>query len=385
MHGNVTTKYTVLGCGRVGRLIAKDLAEDNGAEVVAVDASPVALLGLEQQCVRGVTADLSDHAAVARVVDGADVAVNAVPGFMGLETLRAVMDAGIPAVDIAFMPEDPVVLDDAARAAGVPAVVDFGVAPGISNLLVGHAAQRLDATTRARVLVGGLPKQRRLPWEYRIPFSPVDVLEEYTRPARIVEHGEEVIRAPLTERELVDLPRVGTLEAFNSDGLRTLIRTMDIPHMVEKTLRYPGYAEKVQLLASTGFFSTDPVDVGGIEVRPMDLTSRLLFDAWRLDEDEDELTVMRVEAEGTMNGAPARLTWDLYDETDRVGRATSMARSTGFPAALMARAVADGRFTTPGVHAPEQVAGDRALVTWLLDELAARGISLQETVQRPFP
>jgi lysine 6-dehydrogenase len=375
-------KAVILGCGRVGKLIARDLVTDDGAEVVSVDANAASLIGLERYGVEGVTADLSDPAEVARVVAGADVAVNAVPGFMGLATLGAVVDAGIPAVDIAFMPEDPVALDAAALAAGVPVVVDFGVAPGISNLLVGHGANRLDTTERARILVGGLPKQRRLPWEYTIPFSPVDVLEEYTRPARIVEHGEEVIRAPLTEQELVDLPRVGTLEAFNSDGLRTLIRTMDIPHMVEKTLRYPGYAAKVQLLASTGFFSTEPVDVGGVSVRPMDLTARLLFDAWRLQEGQDELTVMRVEVEGVLAGRPTHLAWDLYDETDHVGEATSMARSTGFPAALMARALADGRFDKPGVFAPEQVAADDALVEWLLDELVARGIRLEESVSR---
>ncbi|MFH1531229.1 MAG: saccharopine dehydrogenase C-terminal domain-containing protein [Pseudomonadota bacterium] len=375
-------KYVILGCGRVGRLIARDLALDDDAEVVSVDANPTALLGLDPYGISGVTADLSDPSEIARVVAGADVAVNAVPGFMGLATLGAAVAAGIPAVDIAFMPEDPGSLDAAARAAGVPVVVDFGVAPGISNLLVGHGARRLDTALRARILVGGLPKVRQLPWEYTIPFSPVDVLEEYTRPARIVEHGEEVIRAPLTERELVELPRIGTLEAFNSDGLRTLIRTMDIPHMVEKTLRYPGYAEKVQLLASTGFFSRAPVDIGGVSVRPMDLTARLLFDAWRLREDQDELTVMRVEVEGTLGGAPTCLTWDLYDETDRVGDATSMARCTGFPAALMARAVADGRFCRPGVFAPEEVAEDDALVGWLLGELVARGVILEERIER---
>jgi len=375
-------RAVILGCGRIGKLIARDLAADKDTTVIAVDANPGAILGLERLGIEATTADLSDAATVARMVEGADVAVNAVPGFMGLATLSAVVDAGVPAVDIAFMPEDPIVLDDAARTAGIPVVVDFGVAPGLSNLLVGHGARRLDTTERARVLVGGLPKRRCLPWEYTIPFSPVDVLEEYTRPARLVEHGEEVVRPPLTERELVDLPRVGTLEAFNSDGLRTLIRTMDIPHMAEKTLRYPGYAEKVELLAFTGFFSTTPINVGGVSVKPMDLTARLLFDAWRLREDEDELTVMRVEVEGTLGGAPTRLTWDLYDETDREGGATSMARCTGIPAALMARAVADGRFTRPGVHAPEQVAADDALVAWLLDEIVLRGIHLDEHIKR---
>ena len=47
-------------------------------------------------------------------------------------------------------------------------------------------------------------------------------------------------RVNLSGVELVVFSGLGTLEAFNTDGLRTLVRTMpDVPHMAERTLRYP--------------------------------------------------------------------------------------------------------------------------------------------------
>ena len=121
------------------------------------------------------------------------------------------------------MADDPMQLDALAREHGVTAVVDCGVSPGVSNVAIGYAVAQLEVTERIEILVGGLPVVRRWPYEYKAPFAPHDVIEEYTRPARIVEHGEVVVREALSEPELVDFPGVGTLEGFNTDGLRSLI------------------------------------------------------------------------------------------------------------------------------------------------------------------
>src|SRR5690606_28022112 len=109
-------------------------------------------------------------------------------------------------------------------------------------------AKQLEVRERLSIMVGGLPVERSWPWEYRAPFSPSDVIEEYLRPARLRIAGRTVEREALSEIELVDLPGVGTLEAFNTDGLRSLLETLDFEDMVEKTLRYPGYAEKMRVL-----------------------------------------------------------------------------------------------------------------------------------------
>ncbi len=247
-------------------------------------------------------ADLRDPAAVRAAVAGADLAIGAVPGFMGFATLRAVIEAGVNAVDISFFDEDPFELDALAQAKGVTVVTDAGVAPGLSNLVLGYEAAAM-VVDSFRCLVGGLPMRRGWPWQYKAPFSPVDVLEEYTRPARLVEHGAMVVKPALSEPELVEIDPVGTLEAFNTDGLRTLLRTMHVPHMAEKTLRYPGHIEYMRVLGESGFLSTEPVQVGGRSVRPIDMTATLLFPRWRLAPGEPEFTAMEMTIRGARGWA----------------------------------------------------------------------------------
>lgn len=376
------SRIAVLGSGLVGGLIARDLAADPRLRVLAVDAADAALQRLTG--VPGIEtrrADLSRADVVAGIAREADVVAVAVPGFMGTAVLRTVLETGRPLVDISFSPEDPLELDAAAKSAGVPAVVDCGVAPGLSNLFMGRSVAELDRVDRGLILVGGLPVRRVWPYEYRLVFSLTDVLEEYTRPSRFREHGVEVVRAALSEPELVDLPRAGTLEAFNTDGLRTLLRTIDAPDLKEKTLRYPGHIDRMRMLRETGFLDAAPVDVGGVRVSPRALTEKLLTKAWELPAGDDEFTVMRVEVEGVRDGKRRRILWDLYDRTDPATRATSMARTTGFPCAIVARAIAHGAWTTPGVHPPEFLGKDAAITARILEDLAARGVSVERSDQ----
>ena len=369
----------VLGGGLVGRVIARDLAHEKDFHVSVADASEATRARLGAEGLAPLALDLTDDAAVRKAIAAADVVVGAAPGHMGFRLLRLVIEAGKPYADIAFMPEDFLELDGLARERGVTAVVDCGVAPGLSNLLCGRAEHEFDSVERMLILVGGLPKNRVWPFEYRVVFSAVDVIEEYTRPARWVEHGALVTKPALTDVEPVDLPRVGTVEAFNTDGLRSLAKTLHAPFMKEKTLRWPGHVEKMRMLRETGFLSLEPLDVGGTKVRPYDVTTRLLFDAWRLPAGEADLTVMRVEATGTIQGARQTWTWDLYDEADLASGFHSMARTTGFQCAIVARALARGELSRPGVQPPERLAGDDRFFAGLMDGLRARGVTITRT------
>ena len=375
-------RIAILGAGRVGHAMALDLAKDVRFDVHVYDRSAQALDALSgNPRISGTQADLSDAAAVAAAARAADLVINAVPGFLGFSVLRSVLEAGKNAVDIAFFPEDPFELDDLAKSKGVTAIVDCGVAPGMSNLLVGHVDSLLDETHRVQIYVGGLPAVRHWPYEYRAVFSPIDVIEEYTRPAHIVANGQLVVRPALTEIERLDFPVVGSLEAFNTDGLRSLAYTIDAPNMVEKTLRYPGHAAKMELLRETGLFGTEPVDVAGTPVRPIDLTTALLFPMWEMADDQGDITVMRITVEGAKDGARNRTSYDLIDRFDHETGTTSMARTTGYTATVVARLLAGGLDVEPGILPPEFLGRDPETVAAILAGLRERGIDYQKTTE----
>ncbi len=370
----------MLGAGRVGQAIARDLAAAGRFELTVADVSEAALARVAG--LPGLTAeraDLGRAGELARVVRGHDLAVGAVPGPMGFATLGRVIEAGVDVVDISFFEEDPWPLDAVARERGVTAVVDCGVAPGCSNLILGRALASWDRVDAFRCYVGGLPVARHWPFQYQAGFSPIDVIAEYTRPARLVVGGEVVVRPALTEVEALDVAGVGTLEAFLTDGLRTLLETAKVPEMVEKTLRYPGHCEQMAMLRDTGFFGEEPIAVGKISVRPVDLTAELLIPAWQMAEGDEDLTVMRVEVEGVVEGEPILRRWSLHDSFDRATATTSMARTTGYTCTAMVHALADGLFRRPGLAPPELVGRDAACYESIFEHLAARDIRFEVT------
>ncbi len=379
----IDAHIVLLGAGRVGAAMVRDLAAEDAFRVTAVDASPAALEGLAAEGIDVAEADLSDRDEVWRVVGDADLVVGAVPGAMGLATLRAVIEAGRNVVDISFFPEDPFALDGLARERGVTALVDCGLAPGLSNLVLGHMEAKLDRVERFRCLVGGLPAQRIPPFEYKAPFSPADVIEEYVRPARFREDGQEVTRPALSDVETVAIPGVGTLEAFDTDGLRTLLRTSDVPWLVEKTLRYPGHADLMRGYRDGGLFDTEPVEVDGVLVSPRALTSRLLFERWRFAPGEPDLSVMRLEVDGSRDGNDVRRVFDLLDRHDAATDTSSMARTTGYTATAVARLVLAGFYDEPGIAAPEVLGRDPEAYAYLLERLAERGIRFTELDEPP--
>lgn len=375
-------KAIVLGCGLVGATMARELAADEGFAVTVADVSADNLRKFSSTPkIATLQADLSDPVATRNTIAPFDVVLGALPSRIGFQTLRTVIEAGKNYADISFMSEDATWLDDLAKARGVSAVVDCGVAPGLSNMIVGHVYATLDETFNIEIYVGGLPKVRRWPYQYKAPFSPADVLEEYTRPARIVEHGEVIERPALTDRELLDFDRVGTLEAFNTDGLRSLIKTVKVPRMKEKTLRYPGHCELMRTLRETGFLDLKEIEVAGVKIRPRDLTAKLLFPKWTFEPGEQEFTVMRVVIEGRKGHDAKRYTYELYDEYDAKNGVSSMARTTAFPNAIVAKMLARGDIKAKGVLPPELLGKEPGVFDHVVRELSARGVTFTERVE----
>jgi saccharopine dehydrogenase-like NADP-dependent oxidoreductase len=370
----------VLGGGRVGGAIVRDLAAEDDFSVLVVDLDPVRVEALTECGADGVVADLSTRDNVFKAVKDADLVVGAVPGFLGYRTVERVLEAGRPIVDISFFPEDPFGLEEVAAKAGVACVVDCGVAPGLSNLVLGRMEELLDETTSFQCLVGGLPVERTWPWEYKAPFSPRDVIEEYVRPARQRRDGVEVTMPALSDVELVRFPGLGSLEAFNTDGLRSLLRTCRTPNMVEKTMRYPGHAVRMRILREAGFFSTKEIQAASGTVIPRDVTEALLFSAWRFDEGEPDLTVMRIVVEGKLDGKRVRHTYNLLDYYNTDTETSSMARTTGYTCTAMVNVVARGLWSEPGLAPPELVGRDPECFDAVLKHLEDRQVHVFQRV-----
>jgi saccharopine dehydrogenase-like NADP-dependent oxidoreductase len=167
-----THDVLVLGGGMIGSAVAFDLARTGRARVTIADLREPALplvRGRADVAVR--RADLSDPGAVRTLAEGFDVVVGALPSVLGHAALRAVIEAGTDVVDISFTAENALDLDGLARERGVTAVVDCGVAPGVSNLMVGHAAAVLATVDDVEIMVGGLPRERRWPFDYKAGFA----------------------------------------------------------------------------------------------------------------------------------------------------------------------------------------------------------------------
>ncbi|MCK4224063.1 MAG: saccharopine dehydrogenase NADP-binding domain-containing protein [candidate division Zixibacteria bacterium] len=388
-------KIVMVGAGLVGGAIAKDLARDKNLEITAADIDQAKLDRLEHESkIKRIKTNLSDSSTVSKLVEDYDLVIGALPGHMGFSTLKTVIEAGKNIVDISFFPEDGFELDQLAKEKKVTAVIDCGVAPGCSNLILGYLTSILEETDSFECYVGGLPRVRNWPYEYKASFSPSDVIEEYTRPARLVEDGEVIIKSALSDVELLDFPGVGTLEAFNTDGLRTLIQTMsagspnldpadkfgNVPSMKEKTMRFPGHAERMRMFRETGFFKKEPISVNGVSVQPLDLTSKLLFPMWKLKEGEEDFTVMRIIVAGKKDGKRKRFTFDLLDNYNKKTKTTSMARTTGYTCSTVVRLLANKKFDRVGICPPEFIGQDHECYQLIMKGLKEKNIVFKETV-----
>jgi saccharopine dehydrogenase-like NADP-dependent oxidoreductase len=256
----------------------------------------------------------------------------------------------------------------------------MGVAPGMSNLILGRYNEEF-TVTNFECHVGGLPKTRKKPFEYKAPFSPADVIEEYIRPARLKENGRIVVKPALTEREYINFAEVGTLEAFNTDGLRSLLFTMPhIENMKEKTLRYPGHVELIIALKDAGFFDEGEVELSGTKISPRNFSSKILFENWKLDPEEEELTVMKVIVHGNKNGSAERVEYNLLDTYDAKSKTSSMSRTTGYTCTAGVHLIAKKLFTEKGVFPPELVGRQKACFDFVIDYLRERGVNWTKIV-----
>ena len=365
----------VLGAGMVGSTMAIDMAKNHSVTLTDFNKNTLDKAVKKYEKLTPIVLDVTDKLALQKAINPFDLVICAVPGFLGFETLKSIIEVGKNVIDISFFPENSLDLFELAKQKKVTAIVDCGVAPGMGNIILGYYNEKLNITD-FECLVGGLPKIKKWPFNYKAPFSPVDVIEEYTRPARYVENGNVIVKDALSDVEFVDFNGVGTLESFNSDGLRSIIYTMaHIPNMKEKTLRYPGHIEYINVLKKSGFFNEEHIVVNGISISPLEFSSKILFNEWKLGDTEEEITVMRITLKGTNKiGESKTVVYNLHDEFCPKTNASSMARTTGYTATAAANLFLDGLFSEKGVFPPELVGKHEKCFHYFLNYLKERNV-----------
>ena len=366
-------KVIILGAGFIGSTVA---SEDY--LVTAVDSDTNKLNPLTKKNINTLSADISSDSVIKKIIDGYDLVIGALPGFMGFNTLKSIIGAGKNGVDISFFPEDPFLIDEFAKAKAVTAIVDCGVSPGLSNIILGYYNQRMKIKNY-KCIVGGLPTKREWPFQYKAYFSPIDVIEEYIRPARIVVDGKIIEKPALSDPEIINYKNIGDLEAFNTDGLRSLLKTMNIPNMVEKTLRYPGHIELIKIFREVGFFSENEIEVNGKPVKPIDITAKLLFPFWFPEKDEKDFTILDILIEGNLKSKKISHRYFIFDEYNPASGRSSMARTTGYTCSAIARLFLEEKIERKGVCPPEFLGEDESCFNFVLAYLNKKEISIHHS------
>lgn len=376
-------KVLAVGSGNIGSVAVEDLATSmKSTEIVIADKdesrSKAVAERIGRNNVSSMQLDIADCNKLLQTLKKFDLAMGFLPGALGYTLMEACIEAKKSLVDVSYMAENPLKLHSAASKARITIIPDCGLAPGISNFLIGHAYAKLEKTSSVKIMVGGLPEKPVPPLDYVITWSPDSLIDEYTRKAVIIQHGKKTEVEALSGVEAINFPKVGKLEAFYTDGLRTLSQTLkDVEEMWEKTLRYPGHAEKIKMIEGLGFFEEEKVKIEGTLVSPRRLTARLLERKLKIPEIKD-FVAMKVEVSGVKNGKRLSFVYHMLDKYDQKHGITAMARTTAYPMSIVAQLMLKGIIKQKGVIPPEKLGMEKEVVQEFLSELKKRDIKIIE-------
>ena len=380
--------FLVLGAGKMGVVLAKDLVESNRhCKVTLVDVNPEQLRSAEAfiQSERLILLqkDMEDEKQRLEVFRGKEVVINALLHKHSLVTLETAVKTGVHFVDLVGEGTlKRLEYNDEARAKGITVISGVGVSPGITNACVGRAAHLLDETDKALIYVGGNPFYPKPPLNYRIVYALDSLLNFYQRPAVILKEGKEKEVPPLSEVESISFPPdFAEMECFYTDGLNSLLHTMKgkiREEIWEKTVRHRGHAEGFKTLQACGLFSTDAVRVGHQKVIPRQVLEVLLESRMRLGEERD-VTLLRIIVSGKKSGKPVTHVFEMVDYFDTEKKYSSMAKTTSFPASIVAQMIASNKITKRGVIFPEEVL-HADLFPAFIAALKKRGVAITHKV-----
>jgi lysine 6-dehydrogenase len=382
VQGVHVEKIIVLGSGNIGSVVARDAAENLPSAQVAIadvdeNRAKEAALSTGLDNVSWVRVNATNVSELTSRLKNYDVAVGALPGGLGFRVCKASIAAKVDMVDVSYMPEDVMALNDSALKAGVTIIPDCGMSPGLCSMLAGRGVSKLDEVDKVVMLNGGLPEKPVPPLDYVVTWSVKDLISMYSRKVSIVKNGKVVQVEPLSGLEEIDFPGVGRLEAFYTDGLRTMLYTLKTKEMWEKTLRYPGHADKIKLLKALGFLDSEAVEVSGTRIEPREVTARL-FEKKLKKPDVPDIVVMLIKVTGKKNGKKIEHVYTVLDHYDKVRQVTSMARTTAYTASTVAQLLALKGIEEKGVIPPEKLGMNDNIFKRVVGELKKKKVHVKE-------
>jgi len=355
----MTPSVLLLGAGEMGKAIAHDLLSFvPDVRLCVLDSNPQALHKLEgflaSSDIRVVAGDIQDLKLIEELISGRDVVVGAVSYRSNFVLSRLAAENKASWIDLGGnndIVDQQFTLDEDAASAGVTIIPDCGLAPGMVNIIAGHAFRELDVTDEIHLRVGGLPQDPKPPLDYELCFSAEGLINEYIEPTRIIRDGRMEIQDSLCAVEHLDLGApYDNLEAFyTSGGTSTLVKSLGdrVRNLDYKTIRYAGHLDKIKFLSDFGYFDSEELAIGKkSKISPRKITEALFH---RLGWVKRDVVLLKAWALGQKQGKPTRIRYSLVDDYDEATGLTAMARTTGFSAAIIAEMILDGRIRERGV------------------------------------
>jgi saccharopine dehydrogenase-like NADP-dependent oxidoreductase len=375
-------KLLTIGCGYIGSVIAEELVHNiNFEELILVDTTKKKIEETAKKLGDNVSPfqlEIQDYPSLLEIIDDADLVIGLSPGRLGFNVMKACIEKKKDLVDLSFMAEDPLLFQELAMDKGVVVVPDCGVAPGLSNMLIGKSASQLDAVDNVSILVGGLPQDPKTPLNYKVTWCVEDLFEEYTRKAKIVKNGKTIEVDALEGLEEVEFEGLGTFEAFFTDGVRTLHHTINAENMWEKTLRYPGHAEKIKLIKKLGLLRKEPIV--SLNMAPWDFMIKFWEENLSFVEDRD-MVLMRIKVSGRKGSTKILHEYKVVDYFDEKKNVTAMGRTTAYTAFAVVKLLVEKKLGGKGIIPPEILGMNRNLFEEIQQNLEERGIKIREAIQ----
>ena len=394
-------KILVVGTGAIGIVVASELAKS--PEVEEVRIADINLeraerlrdwLKSEKVSAHRVDAGKSDD--VVRVAEGVDIIVNTTLPRFNLTIMDAAFTAKANYVDLALDDYSSYLkqleLNNKWKEAGLTALLNAGSAPGITNVLAAHAADRLDRVDEIHIRIFDNVESK----EIVSTWSPEVMWDDMATEPVVYENGE-FKRVPLFSGE----------ETYNFPdpiGPQTVVwhvheEPATLPRFIGKGLKYVdlklGTPDMpiVKFVVQLGLLGDEPVDVGGVKVAPRDLFFKLVPPTLSFEEVENKIKAGTlidahecyvVEVEGEKAGE--KMTYISYvlfpslrEVQKRLSGATHESYVTGISAATFTKMVCTGDITAKGVFLPECL--ELEAREKFIAKLAEKDIKIHERVE----